>query len=110
KGHSGLQDMIIPVVLSIPQTTAVTATWATADLPPGPGDATSVGPNRDYVATSGTVTFAAGQTTAFITVQVVGNTRPTGNLAFLVNLTSASSNVALGRSTGVGTIVDDNFA
>jgi hypothetical protein len=108
KPSGGVTNMLFPVVLSIPQTTAIIAQFQTFDLPPGPGFAHSTGPNPDYVPTSGSVTFLAGQTTATITVQVIGDTLPEGNEIFLLNLTGASGGISLGRTAAIGTIVDSS--
>ena len=86
KAQSGFANIYFPVVLSIPQTTEVVATYSTQDECAAAG--------RDYVpVTNGTVLFQAGQATATITVQVIGSIVPEGNLDFFVNLTEISPTV-----------------
>ncbi len=58
----------------------------------------------DYYATSGTLTFNAGQTSQTITVMVIGNPVPEANETFYVNLSNAV-NAALAVSQGSGTII-----
>ena len=63
--------------------------------------------SSDYVAKSGTVTFAAGTTTATITVTINGDTTVEPNETFLVNL-SAPSNATLARTSATVTILNDD--
>lgn len=60
----------------------ITITWQTAD-----GTATAP---ADYTATSGTLTFSAGQTVKSIQVSVNGDTTGEGNENFFVNLLDSS--------------------
>ena len=73
----------------------VTVGYATAD-----GTATA---GVDYVATSGTLTFAPWETTKTITVQVLGNDAGIDE-RFYVNLSAASGNAQVIDGQGVGTI------
>jgi hypothetical protein len=73
----------------------VTVSYATAD-----GTATA---GVDYVAASGTLTFAPGETTKTITVEVIGNDSGLDEW-FSVNLSGASSNAQVIDGQGVGTI------
>jgi hypothetical protein len=75
----------------------VTVSYATAD-----GTATA---GVDYVATSGTLTFAPGETTKTITVQVLGNHYGLDEW-FYVNVSGASDNAQIVDGQGVGTIHD----
>lgn len=61
----------------------------------------------DYVATSGTATFAAGQATTTVRVQLLNDTVVEGNETLLLNL-SGGSNVTIRDNQGVGTIVSDD--
>jgi hypothetical protein len=58
------------------------------------------------VATSGSVTFAPGQTSKTIAVPVIGDRIAEANEAFFVYI-SASANATVVRVQGVGTIIDD---
>jgi hypothetical protein len=69
--------------------------------------ATSTGPGQDYVTTSGTVNFAAGQNTATISVPVLGDTAAESNETFQVQLISATNDAVIVDNLAVGTIVND---
>ena len=56
---------------------------------------------------SGSVTFAAGQTSKSIAVPVNGDRLGEENETFVVNLSLAAGTAALGDSQGLGTILDD---
>ena len=62
----------------------------------------------DYVATFGTLRFAAGQTTQTITVPVIGDQMSEPEEYFYVYLSNPSSNAAIIRGQAVGAIVDDD--
>ena len=61
----------------------------------------------DYVATSGTLTFAAGDTTKTFTVTVLGNTIPEDTKYFTVQLSGVSANASVGPAA-YGAIYDDD--
>src|SRR5262249_24704512 len=61
----------------------------------------------DYVSTSGTLTFAPGETSMPITVMINGDTTDEFDETFNVVLSNAS-NATMGTSTGVGTILNDD--
>ncbi len=89
------------VTLSQASSSRVTVRFATAN-----GSA-KAGRNGDYVATSGTLTFNAGETTKTVSVQILNDTRAEPDEQFFVNLSRASgATIAVGR--GVGTILDDD--
>lgn len=69
---------------------------------------TAVAPG-DYTATSGTLTFAPGQTTAVISVTVKGDQNVELDETFNVTLSSNSSNTELGDASGLGTIQNDDI-
>lgn len=64
----------------------------------------------DYIATSGTLTFAPGQTTQNVTVTVNGDFGFESNETFFLQLTSLTSNsgAVIGNSSGVATITNDD--
>ena len=99
-GTPQLTDLVLTVSLSRASAETVTVNYATAD------DSASAG--SDYQAASGTVAFAAGQTTQTITVTVIGDNTQEQDESFLVNLTSASANAIIADGVGVGTILDDD--
>jgi hypothetical protein len=94
-----LTPMTFRVTLSAPAATPVTVRWATHD-----GTAVA---GRDYVAASGTVTFAPGQTVATVTVQVRGDRQHERTECFTVRLSSPVG-TTLGDGSGVGRIYDND--
>jgi hypothetical protein len=62
----------------------------------------------DYTSRSGTVTFAPGQTTTTITIQVKGDNKRESNETFYLELFSNSSNSLLTKTRGIGTILNDD--
>ena len=99
EGNSGTTPFVFTVTLSAASASTVTVNFATAD-----GTATA---GSDYVATSGTLSFAPGIVTQTITVSVVGDTASEPNETFTVNL-SSPTNATIVAATGVGTIVNDD--
>jgi uncharacterized repeat protein (TIGR01451 family) len=99
EGNVGTMNMIFVVTLAAPSAQTITVNYATSD-----GSATA---GSDYIATNGTVTFAPGITSATIAVAVIGDTVIETNETFFVNL-SNPVNGTLGRSQGVGTIINDD--
>ncbi|MFT3848316.1 MAG: retention module-containing protein [Propionivibrio sp.] len=89
------------VSLSAASGQTVTVNYATGD-----GTATA---GSDYTATSGTLTFAPGQTALTITVPILNDSIVEANESFNVTL-SAPSNATIGDGTGVGSIVNDDSA
>jgi len=88
---------VFTVRLSNPSQQIVLVQFATAD-----GTATE---GSDYVATTGTLRFAPGETTQSITVNVIGNPRREPTETFFVNL-SAATNATIADGQGAGSIVD----
>jgi len=72
EGDVGTTALTVPVTLSNPSTLPVTVQWTTLFVPGAPGD--QADPATDYKPASGSVTFAPGQTSASVTVQVAGDT------------------------------------
>ncbi len=101
EGNSGTVNMTFTVTLSQAATSPVTVQYATAD-----GTATA---GSDYNAASGTLTFAAGQTSKTITVAVRGDTLVEGTETFRVVLSNATG-ATIASGTGTGTITDDDQA
>lgn len=58
---------------------------------------------------TGTVSFADGQSTATITIQIAGDTATEGNETFTVDL-SAPVNATISDASGLGTINNDDFS
>ena len=89
------------VTLSAASGQAVSVNYATAN-----GTATA---GQDYTATSGTLNFAAGQTTQTITVAITNDLVFEGSETFNINLT-APVNATIADAQGLGTIVDNDSA
>jgi aryl-phospho-beta-D-glucosidase BglC (GH1 family) len=87
--------LVFTVALAEPSTAPVTVRYATAD-----GTATA---GSDYVATSGTLTFAPGETVKTVAVTVIGDTVAEGNETVFLDLTGPDGTV---RATG--TITNDD--
>ena len=92
-------------------TTSATFTVTLSEASPSPvsvgyttGDGTATAPS-DYVATSGTLTFAPGTTAQTITVTVNADNDGTATQGFTVNL-SAATGATIANGTGQGTIQD----
>jgi Calx-beta domain len=99
EGNVGGKSLGFTVSLSTPSASTVTVNYATAD-----GTATA---GSDYVAQSGTLTFAAGQVTRAIIVSINGDSTPEPNETFFVNL-SAPSGATLADAQGQATILNDD--
>jgi hypothetical protein len=63
----------------------------------------------DYAAAAGTVTFAPGEVSKTVTVQVAGDNVDEADETFTVNL-SAPAGAGIVDGTGIGTILDDDRA
>ncbi len=65
---------------------------------------------RDYVAQTGTVQFAPGETRRVISVPIVGDGLLEGDETFAVELANTSGNAQLGSASATGTVLDDEVA
>ncbi|HLM59524.1 MAG TPA: Calx-beta domain-containing protein, partial [Pyrinomonadaceae bacterium] len=101
EGNSGTTDANFNVTLSSGSTNSVTVNYATADVTATAG--------ADYTATSGTLTFAPGETTKTISVPVIGDTIDESNETFKI-LLSNGANASINDGEGIGTITDDDDA
>ncbi len=100
EGNSGTTDFTFTVTRS-DSSGAASVDFATAN-----GTATA---GSDYVATSGTLTFADGEDSKTVTVTVNGDTDTEATEAFTVELSNAVGAV-IEDATGTGTIVNDEVA
>jgi hypothetical protein len=62
----------------------------------------------DYVAKSGTITFAPGETTKTITIEVKGDNKREASETFYLDLFGLSSNALFTKGRGTGTILNDD--
>jgi hypothetical protein len=100
EGNRGTKVLTFTVKLSAASEKWVYVNFATAN-----GTATTG--NNDYRATSGTLSFAPGQTTATISVVILGDTAKESNETFFVNL-SGATNATIADAQALGTILDDD--
>jgi hypothetical protein len=96
---SGTDPFVFTVTLLAPTASPVTVDYATSD-----GTAKAPGA---YTPTSGTLSFAPGETEKTITVNVVGDPAIEPNQTFTVGLSDPSGAI-LTEASGTGTIVDDD--
>jgi subtilisin family serine protease len=102
EGHDGSSFAEVIVTLSAPsQSFVVTMDYATAD-----GSARDA--ENDYVAASGTLTFAPGETTKSIRIEIVGDRKIEFDETFLVRLTNLVNTVGSNLIAEV-TIQNDDF-
>src|SRR5882672_2230341 len=98
EGNSGTKTATFTV--SRTGTAAFAVDFATAD-----GSAAA---GSDYVATAGTLSFAAGQATQTVSVTINGDTSVEPNETFFLNLTNATNGGTILDGQGLGTITNDD--
>lgn len=100
EGNSGSKSLTFTVRLSkADRNRVISVNFSTAD-----GSALG---GSDYTPTSGTVSIAAGRTTATLSVPIAGDTAIELDETFVVNLASPV-NATIGDAQAVGTIVNDD--
>ena len=92
---------VFTVTLSAAYDQAVTMSFRTVS-----GTATTS--DIDYIAKSGTLTFAPGETTKTITIEVKGDNKIEADETFYLDLFGNSSNALFTRYRGIGTILNDD--
>ena len=101
EGDSGSVNLTYTVSLDAESGKQVTVGYAE-----GTGGTAAMG--TDYTAlASGTLTFAAGETSKTVTVSVTGDTTDEPDETVVVKL-SGAANASIGTATGTGTITDDD--
>lgn len=104
EGSSGSTPYTFDVTLSAASDAPQSVQWGLAF-----GTGTGAASASDFTgATSGTVTFAAGVTSARVTVFVAGDTIAESNESFSVVLSNPSTGVTLGVATASGLILNDD--
>jgi hypothetical protein len=101
EGQNGTVLATFTVTLSAASGQIVTADYATQDSTATAGS--------DYVATSGTITFAANVLTATIVVSVQGDTAVEPDELFFVNI-DHPTNATVATARGTGTISNEDVA
>jgi hypothetical protein len=99
EGNSGTKNVSFTATLAAASSFTVTVNYATAD-------GTALEPD-DYADTSGTLTFAPGQTSRTFTVAIKGDTVPEPTQSFSAVL-SSPTNATLGDASGTATITDND--
>jgi chitinase len=99
EGDSGTRTLAFTVTLSEATSGPVTVTYATADGTAKAGE--------DYTAQTGTLTFAAGETSKVINVAVTGDTVIERNETLKINLTAPAGG-KIADAAAVGTIANDD--
>jgi hypothetical protein len=94
-------QFVFTVTLSAAYDQPVTMSYRTVD-----GTATTS--DNDYVAKTGTLTFAPGETTKTITIVVNGDNKKETDETFYLELFGLSSNALLTKNRGLGTILNDD--
>src|SRR5207253_644751 len=98
-GHTTL--FTFTVTLSAAYDQAVTMSYRTVD-----GTATTS--DNDYIAKTGTLTFAPGETTKTLTIEVKGDGKKEADETFYLDLFGNSSNSLFTKNRGLGTILNDD--
>ena len=62
----------------------------------------------DYIAKTGTLTFAPGEAKKTITIEVKGDSKKEANETFYLDLFGNSSNSLFAKNRGIGTILNDD--
>lgn len=96
----GGETATLTVTLSNPSSRTVTVQYAT-------GEGTATAP-EDFTGSSGTVSFAPGDTSERIAIPIVNDTAVEPNEQFTVALSSPTEGASLGDATGQVTITDDD--
>lgn len=107
EGNSGSTAFTFTVTRTGLLTRATTVNYAVAGSGATPATATDFVGN---VLPSGVVTFAIGETSKLITINVVGDRVVEANENFVVNLSGATSGVTLATASAAGIIRNDDTA
>jgi large repetitive protein len=99
EGNSGTTNLTFTLTLSQASTQTVSVNYNTSNITALSGS--------DYTATSGTITFNAGETSKTITVAIVGDTTAEATETFALNLTTAI-NATIAKTQGTATILDND--
>jgi hypothetical protein len=92
---------VFTVTLSAAYDQPVTMSYQTVNGTATTGD-------NDYIAKTGTLTFAPGETSKTITIEVKADSKKEANETFYLDLSGLSSNSLFTKSRGTGTILNDD--
>ena len=90
EGNSGLTKAVLTVQLSAPSAGPVTVYYAVVEQPLF---STAATPGEDFLAQTGSVTIAAGQTEASFQITIYGDTKYEADELVRVELTSVAGGV-----------------
>lgn len=108
EGNSGTRDLVFTVTRDAGSTGVVSATWSiNFGTGANPANAADL---AGGTATTGTVTFADGQTKAEIRIPVAGDTNFEADETFTVTLSGATGGASIAKPAATGTIVNDDAA
>jgi hypothetical protein len=99
EGNAGTRSFVFTVALTEASAAPVTVNFSTRNATAQAGS--------DFIATTGTLTFAPGELTQQITVQVIGDTQREEVEVFFVDLANAIGAV-IGDGEGLGRIFNDD--
>jgi hypothetical protein len=99
EGDSGTRALSFPVTLSTPSKRTVSVAFATAD-----GSAVA---SSDYAASSGTITFAPGETSTTVDVAITGDIDVEADETFTIAL-SRPANATVADGSAIGTIQNED--
>ena len=104
EGNSGTTDATFAVAVRLDEYRNTTGTVA-VDYATSDGTATA---GSDYGATSGTLSFAPGETSKTVNVPVTGDTTDEPDETFTLTLSNASGGATISNASATGTIIDDD--
>ena len=107
EGHSGSTAVTFTVARVGDTTGAATAAWAVTGSGASPADAADF---TGGVLPSGTVSFAAGETSKTVTVNVAGDTAVEQDEGFTVTLSTPSVGTVIGTAAAAAVIRNDDAA
>ncbi len=102
ESNLGITAAAFSITLSISSSNTVTVDYTTED-----GRAIAA---EDYVSNNGTLSFAPGETSKTVTVDVIGDTTPEQDETFSLTLSNPDNADLSNNANGVATIVDDDTA
>jgi hypothetical protein len=107
EGNSGSKDFTFTVTRASNTTGATAVNWAVT------GSGTNPANVADFVGgvlPTGTVSFAAGETSKIITVNIQGDTTVEPNENFTVTLSSPTNGATITTATAIGTVQNDDIS
>jgi hypothetical protein len=100
---------VITFTVTLTPASNLTVSVPYSTTPLGATGGAACGGNVDYQSTSGTLTFAPGQTSKAVTVPICGDAVAEGDEQLRADL-GTPVNAVLGKAQGIGTILNDDSA